>query len=157
MAQEKNNTNNYFDQFQAQMQSQFEQAQNMFQQNSQSVDVNKAAETIQTLTEKNIETFSSASKAWLDSAQNIAKSQAAFFQKQAEQASGAASKAMNASKPEDNIESSAKFAQKSVDAGLKNSQEVAKSASETAAEVFDILNKQAVENINQISEISKTA
>jgi hypothetical protein len=99
-----------------------------------------------------------ASKAWYESAQSIAKSQADFYQKQAEQFQAAASKAFsNGSKPEDSIESTAKLAQKSIDANLKNTQEVAKSASETAVEVFDILNKQAVKNINEISSLAKQA
>lgn len=153
----KKNAQNYIEQMQAQVQAQFEQAQKAFQSNAQSVDANKAAQTFQAIAEKTAESYTAATKAWFDSAQSIAKSQAEFYQKQAEQISAAASKAMNASKPEDNIESSAKLAQKSVDANLKNSQEVAKSASETAVQVFDILNKQAVENLNEISKVSKAS
>ena len=139
-------------------QNYFENLQKTFDQNAQAADLNKATAALQSIAQKSAEAAVAASKAWYESAQSIAKSQADFYQKQAEQFQAAASKAFsNGSKPEDSIESTAKLAQKSIDANLKNTQEVAKSASETAVEVFDILNKQAVKNINEISSLAKQA
>jgi len=139
-------------------QNYFEQFQNAFKSNAQAADLTKTAAALQSIAQKSAEAAVAASKAWYESAQNIAKSQADFFKKQAEQFQAAASSAMNNSgKAEDKIESTAKLAQKSIDANLKNSQEVAKSASETAVEVFDILNKQAVKNMNEISAMAKQA
>lgn len=152
-----NDNKNGAQDFIEQTKNQFQQAQAQFQSAAQSFDFSKALNSMQQIAQKTTDSCTAASKAWLESAQNIAKSQASFYQMQAEQFSSAATKAMNASSPEDNIESSAKLAQKSVDANLKNSQDVAKTASEAAVEVFDILNKQAVENFNEISKVAKAS
>ena len=143
---DQNNAQNYF-----------ENLQKTFSQNAQAADLNKATAAFQSIAQKSAEAAVAASKAWYQSVQSIAKSQADFYQKQAEQFQAAAGKAFSGGKPEDSIENSAKLAQKSIDANLKNSQEVAKSASETAVEVFDILNKQAVKNMNEISSMAKQA
>jgi hypothetical protein len=138
-------------------QNYFEQFQNAFKANAQSCDLSKTANALQEMAKKTAESFTAAGKAVFESAQSIAKSQAEFYQKQAEQISAAANKAFSGAKPEETIESGAKLAQKSIDANLKNGQEVAKSASEAAVQAFDILNKQAVKNLNEISEIAKAS
>lgn len=155
MAQQDNQktAQNYFEQFQ----NAFTQ-NNPFAKNAQAFDFSKTSATLQEIAKKSAESYAAAAKACFESAQSIAKSQADFYKKQAEQFSAAANSAISGNaKPEEKLENTAKLAQKSIDANLKNSQEVAKSASETAVEVFDILNKQAVKNLNEISAIAKTA
>jgi hypothetical protein len=53
--------------------------------------------------------------------------------------------------PEENIDTQTKYAQKAFDANVQNIQSAAKSASETAVKVFDIINKQAVTNISEFA------
>lgn len=153
MAQEKSQNCNYFEQAQQAFQAAWQNATNA----PQNADWTKAASAYQAIAQKTAESVAAAGKAIFDSAQSIAKSQADFFQKQAEQVSAAASKAMNAGKPEENIETAAKLAQKSMDANLKNGQDVAKSASEAAVQAFDILNKQAVKNLNELTDLAKAS
>ena len=72
----------------------------------------------------------------------------------AQKAANAATKAASAKTPEESVQSQTKYAQEAFDANVQNMQAAAKSASEAAVKIFDIINKQTVE---YISEVSKAA
>ena len=103
------------------------------------------------LQQATIESLTQANKALFDGIQKLAKSQSEFFQEQAQVAANIASKSLNAKTPEENIDTSTRYAQHYFDTSLQNLQSVAKSASDTSVKVFDIINKQAVNNMNEFS------
>ncbi len=101
--------------------------------------------------------LSQAYKAWFDGLQKLAKTQTELFQEQAQTAANVASKLLSATTPEAAIDHHTRYAQHHFDTNLQNAQNVAKLASDTSVKVFDIINKQAVENLNEISKINKKA
>ena len=104
--------------------------------------------------QKTIEAVTQANKTLFDGVQKIIKTQSEFFQEQAQSAANIASKALAAKTPEENLGNQTRFAQNYFDANLQNIQSAAKSASDTSVKVFDIINKQTVENLNEFSKIS---
>jgi len=101
--------------------------------------------------------FANANKIVLEQAQRILKSQSDFIQEQAQKAANAATKAVSAKSPEESVESQTKFAQEAFDANVQNLQSTAKSASETAVKVFDIINKQTVEYFSEVSKVAQAS
>jgi phasin family protein len=101
--------------------------------------------------QKTIDTVTQANKVLFEGVQNIIKAQTQFIQEQAQVAANVASKMLSAKSPEENIDTQTKYAQKAFDANVQNIQSAAKSASETAVKVFDIINKQAVTNISEFA------
>lgn len=99
--------------------------------------------------------FANANKIAVDAAQKFAKSQSDFIQEQAQKAANAATKAVSARTPEESVESQTKFAQEAFDSNVQNIQSAAKSASETAVRIFDIINKQTVEYLSELAKNSQ--
>lgn len=116
-------------------------------------DLNKAS----SIAQQNFEAASKANKIWLEGAQKIAKQQVEFTQDVAQQFANAASKALSAKSPEENIESSTKLAQDTVEAGIQNVQSIAKSASKVSVDAFDVINKQSVKNLNEASSFAEAS
>ena len=98
--------------------------------------------------------YASANKIVVDAAQRFAKVQSDFIQEQAQKAANAATKAVSAKTPEESVEGQTKFAQEAFDANVQNMQSAAKSASEAAVKIFDVINKQTVEYLSEISKIA---
>jgi len=139
----KNSNNNYYDQF-----------ANLFNANGiQQPNWDGAASIFQ----ETVDAVTKANKTFFDGAQRIAKAQMEFAQEQAQQAANAASKAFSAESPEENLESGSKLAQKSIGANIQNAQNLTKEATDVATKGFDILNKQAAENMNKLSKISQAS
>lgn len=137
------NQNNSFGQFQESF------LRNWGQSNP--VDFQKIAQ----LQQNAIDSMNQANKALFDGFQKLFKSQSEFMQEQAQVAANIASKTLSAQTPEAAIDTQTRFAQHYFDANLQNAQNVAKSASDTSVKVFDILNRQAVENLNELSRTAK--
>lgn len=102
-----------------------------------------------------IDTMNQANKALFDGIQKLVKSQSEFMQEQAQIVMNIASKTLSAQTPEAAIDTQTRFAQHYFDANLQNAQNVAKSASDTSVKVFDIINKQAVSNLSELSRTAK--
>ncbi len=98
--------------------------------------------------------YANANKIVVDAAQRFAKVQSDFIQEQAQKAANAATKAVSAKTPEESVESQTKFAQEAFDANVQNLQAAAKTASEAAVKIFDVINKQTVEYLSEISKIA---
>ena len=101
--------------------------------------------------------YANANKIVVDAAQRFAKIQSDFIQEQAQKAANAATKAVSAKTPEESVESQTKFAQEAFDANVQNIQAAAKSASEAAVKIFDVINKQTVEYLSEITKLSSHA
>ncbi len=128
--------------------SAFQEYFKLFNPNSNpNVDLAKYSE----IQQKTIETITQANKAWFDGLQKIVKAQSEFAQEQAQAAANVASKILSGKSPEENIDTQTKYAQNVFDANVQNIQSVAKSASDTSVKVFDIINKQAVQNLSDFA------
>jgi len=150
MASNQNNSNQYANQFQ----DYFKSFTNGFSAKQPSpVDFQKLSQIQQSA----VECLTAANKALFDGIQKLVKSQSEFFQEQAQVAANIASKTLSAQTPEAAIDNHTRYAQHYFDANLQNAQNVAKSASDTSVKVFDILNKQAVENLSEFSRKAKKA
>jgi hypothetical protein len=101
--------------------------------------------------------YANANKIVVDAAQRFAKSQSDFIQEQAQKAANAATKAVSAKTPEEGLESQTKFAQEAFDANVQNIQSAAKSASEAAVKIFDVINKQTVEYLSELSRVAQNS
>lgn len=150
MASNQNNSANHFAN---QFQDFFRYFTNGFQNQSNPVDFQRISQ----IQQSTIESLTAANKVLFDGVQKLVKSQSEFMQEQAQVAANIAGKTLSAQTPEAAIDNHTRYAQHYFDANLQNAQNVAKSASDTSVKVFDIINKQAVENLSQFSRAAKKA
>ena len=106
--------------------------------------------------QKTIEAATQANKVLFDGVQKLIKAQSEFVQEQAQAAANVASKVLSAKSPEENIDTQTRYAQNAFDANVQNIQNVTKSASDISVKVFDIINKQAVESLNEIAQAANS-
>lgn len=139
---------------------QFQEYSKEFQKFFANTGAGAPAVNTEKLTELNQElanAFANANKIALEQAQRILKAQSDFIQEQAQKAANAATKAVSAKSPEESVESQTKYAQESFDANVQNIQSTAKTASEAAVKVFDIINKQTVEYLSEVSKLAQAS
>ena len=98
--------------------------------------------------------FANANKIVVDAAQKFAKQQSEFAQEQAQKVADATARIASAKNPDASVDSQTKFAQEAFDANVQNMQAAAKTASEAAVKIFDVINKQTVEYLSEISRIA---
>ena len=134
-----------------QFQDYTKQFQSLFSANSAPA---ASFEKVRELNQELASSIANASKLAFENAQKFFAGQASFFQEQAQKAANAATKAVSAKTPEESIEGQTKFAQEALDASIQNAQSAAKTASEAAVKTFDIINKQTVEYISEVSKIA---
>ena len=122
-------------------------------QNFAHIDYSKVSDIFQ----KSLESTAKAQQNILEKAQEIAQAQIEFYQAQTEKLTKATSQALAAKTPEENLDRGQKFAQEQLDASIKNAQDLAKATSEATVESLDIINKQAVENLNELSKLAEAS
>jgi hypothetical protein len=135
-----------------QFQEYTKQFQSLFSANS--APAAASLEKVRELNQELAQSIANASKLAFENAQKFFAGQASFFQEQAQKAANAATKAVSAKTPEESIEGQTKYAQEAIDASIQNAQSAAKTASEAAVKTFDIINKQTVEYISEVSKIA---
>jgi len=152
MASNQNNNPFANNPFGAQFQDFFRNMTNGFNNNQNPFDFQRISQ----IQQATIDSLTQANKALFDGIQKLVKSQSEFVQEQAQVAANIASKSLNAKTPEENIDTSTRYAQHYFDTNLQNIQNVAKSASDTSVKVFDIINKQAVDNLSELSNAASS-
>ena len=141
------NQNPFNNQFTTQFQDMFSKMTSGFNAGQNPIDFQKNSQILQST----VESFNEANKALFDGIQKLFKSQSEFIQEQTQVAANIASKSLNAKTPEENLDTGTRYAQHYFDTTLQNLQNVAKSASDTSAKVFDIVNKRAVANLSELT------
>jgi phasin family protein len=84
--------------------------------------------------------------------QSIAKRQAEIFQDSIKELSAASKDALSGASPEANAAKQAELAKKVLDRALANAREIAEMATKANAETFDIINKRALEGMEELKQ-----
>ena len=106
---------------------------------------------------KNIETLSAATQIAVEGAQAVSRRQAEVIRSNVEDALKASKDLLTSGTPETNLTKQADFAKSFFESALSNLREVTEMVTKSGFEAFDIINKQAAENLETISKSTTQA
>jgi phasin family protein len=102
----------------------------------------------------NMEAISAATQVVVESAQEISRRQAEVVRNNVEGALKASKDLLTSGTPETNMTKQADFAKTMFESTLSNLREVTEMVTKSGFEAFDLLNKQAANNLESISKVS---
>jgi len=102
----------------------------------------------------NIEALSAATQIVVESAQAVSRRQAEVIRENVEDVLKASKDLLTSGTPETNLTKQADFAKSIFESALSNLREVTEMVTKSGFEAFDLLNKQAAENLESISKAS---
>jgi phasin family protein len=105
---------------------------------------------------RNIEALSAANQVVVEGAQAISRRQAEVIRSNVEDVLKASKDLLTSGTPETNLTKQADFAKSIFESALANLREVTEMVTKSGFEAFDLLNKQAAENLEAISKVSAT-
>jgi len=105
----------------------------------------------------NIEALSAATQIVVESAQAVSRRQAEVIRENVEDVLKASKDLLTSGTPETNLTKQADFAKSIFESALANLREVTEMVTKSGFEAFDLLNKQAAENLESISKVSTAA
>lgn len=106
---------------------------------------------------RNIEALTSINQVVAQSFQSISKRQAEILQNTVQEFISNAKDMFSSATPETNATKQAEFARKSFEKGLANVRELVELAAESNGEAFEVLNKRAVEAMEDFNKLAKKA
>lgn len=106
---------------------------------------------------KNVEALTAANQAVAEGAQAVIRRQVEIAQSNAEGALNLMKEVYASKSPEASIAKQAEFAKKVFESSLANTRELVEMASKSGAEAAEIISKQFVSGVEEISKVSKKA
>jgi len=104
---------------------------------------------------RNLETLTAANQAIADSFQAIAKRQTEIMRDYMESLSTAIKEVVSAGSPEASAQRQAEFAKKTMENAVQNMREFAEMTSRSGSEVFEMVNRQVMQNLDQLKGKAK--
>ena len=104
---------------------------------------------------RNLETLTAANQAIADSFQAIAKRQTEIMRDYMESLSTAIKEVVSAGSPEASAQKQAEFAKKTMENAVQNMREFAEMTSRSSGEVFEMVNRQVMSNMDDMKSATK--
>ena len=105
--------------------------------------------------QRNIETLTAANQAIADSFQAIARRQSEIMRGYMEELATAIKEVVSAGSPEASAQRQAEFAKKTMESAVQHMREFAEMTSRSSSEVFEMVNKQVMTNLDQLKKTAK--
>ena len=105
---------------------------------------------------RNMETLTAANQAIADSFQAITKRQTEILREYMENLAAAIKDVVSAGSPEASAQRQAEFAKKTMENAVQHMREFAEMTSRSSGEVFEMMNRQVMQNLDEIKRAAKT-
>jgi phasin family protein len=105
--------------------------------------------------QRNVETLTAANQAIADSFQAIARRQSEIMRGYMEELATAIKEVVSAGSPEASAQRQAEFAKKTMESAVQHMREFAEMTSRSSSEVFEMVNKQVMTNLDQLKKTGK--
>jgi phasin family protein len=113
------------------------------------------AGSIMSAHQHNVETLTAANQAIADSFQAIARRQSEIMRGYMEELATAIKEVVSAGSPETSAQRQAEFAKKSMESAVQHMREFAEMTSRSSSEVFEMVNKRVMSNLDELKKTAK--